>query len=598
MAALIRIAGYNGCGAFRKANAALLGLQAIFPDRFQIDTQDSGNRDAYQEWLAANRDSLGVPTHRTSPLVWFDNGVVLGGRDDTIAWAQKLMSGGSKSEIPAQQNINDSFDPNHSYSYDLVVIGGGSGGLACAKEAAALNPDLRIALCDFVKPSPQGTKWGLGGTCVNVGCIPKKLMHTAALMGDLAQDATSYGWQGGNSATHSWDTMVQNVQDHIKSLNFGYRVELREKGISYLNKLAKFKDEHTLEVTDKKGTKEITAARIVVAVGGRPTPLGVPGGDLAITSDDLFSLKESPGKTCVIGAGYVALECAGFIRGLRQSDVTVLVRSILLRGFDRDMVERVGESLTAHGIDLQIGVLPESVSKLDSGKLLVKMNNGQEDEFDTVLVATGRYADTAALNVESAGVQVNPRNGKIPCVNEQTNVPHIYAIGDVVDGVPELTPAAIQAGILLARRLFGNSHEVMNYSQVATAVFTPLELGTVGLSEEKAIEKYGETNVDCVLSQFAPLEWTVAEDHHHGVSCMAKIVLNTQSSPADPEVVGIHIASPNAGEIMQGLAVAFRKGLTWSDLQGTVGIHPTTAEEFTTMKVLKSSGASTQKSGC
>ena len=196
MAALIRIAGYNGCGAFRKANAALLGLQAIFPDKFQVDTQDSGSRDAFQEWLQANRDGLGVPNHRTSPLVWFDTGVVLGGKDDTIAWAQGLLSGGSV-EPPVPQNLVDQFNPSHDYQYDLVVIGGGSGGLACAKEVASLNPDLRIALCDFVKPSPQGTKWGLGGTCVNVGCIPKKLMHTAALMGDLAQDATAYGWQVG-----------------------------------------------------------------------------------------------------------------------------------------------------------------------------------------------------------------------------------------------------------------------------------------------------------------------------------------------------------------------------------------------------------------
>jgi thioredoxin reductase (NADPH) len=200
--------------------------------------------------------------------------------------------------------------------------------------------------------------------------------------------------------------------------------------------------------------------------------------------------------------------------------------------------------------------------------------------------------------VQGAGVEVNARNGKIPCVNEQTNVSHIYAIGDVVDGVPELTPAAIQGGMLLARRLFGNSQEVMDYSQVATAVFTPLELGTVGMSEDRAVEVFGADHVDCVVSQFSPLEWTVAEDQHQGVSCMAKIVLHTATSRTDPEVVGIHIASPNAGEIMQGLAVAFRKGLTLSDLRGTVGIHPTVAEEFTTMKVLKSSGESTHKAGC
>jgi hypothetical protein len=196
-AALIRIAGYNGCGAFRTANAALLGLQAIFPDKFQIDTQDSVTRDAYQEWLMANRDALGAPTHRTSPLVWFGTGVILGGCDDTICWAQKLLSGVCDAEMAMPQTLVDAFDPQHEFTYDLVVVGGGSGGLACAKEAASLNPDLRIALCDFVKPSGHGTKWGLGGTCVNVGCIPKKLMHTAALMGDLSQDATSYGWQVG-----------------------------------------------------------------------------------------------------------------------------------------------------------------------------------------------------------------------------------------------------------------------------------------------------------------------------------------------------------------------------------------------------------------
>ena len=596
MAALIRIAGYNGCGAFRKANAALLGLQAIFPDKFKVDVQDFQTRDPYQEWLMANREAMGVPTHRTSPLVWFGTGVILGGCDDTISWAQKLLSGDANAGASMPEVLVDAFDPQHPYTYDLIVVGGGSGGLACAKEAITVNPDLRVALCDFVKPSTQGTKWGLGGTCVNVGCIPKKLMHTAALMGDLSKDATAYGWQGGDSATHSWETMVQNVQDHIKGLNFGYRVELREKGISYLNKLAKFKDAHTLEVTDKKGTKEITAARIVVAVGGRPSPLTIPGGELAITSDDLFSLKEAPGKTCVVGAGYVALECAGFIRGLRQSEVTVLVRSILLRGFDRDMVERVSESLTAHGVDMKVGVLPESITKLDSGKLLVKMNNGEEGEFDTVLVATGRYADTPSLSLDAAGIETNSRNGKILCKNEQTNIPNIYAIGDVVDGVPELTPAAIQAGILLARRLFGNSQDVMEYSKVATAVFTPLELGTVGFSEDKAIEVFGADKVDCVVSEFAPLEWSVAEDHHSGVHCMAKVVLNTTQS--DPEVVGLHIASPNAGEIMQGLALAFRKGLRKSDLLDTVGIHPTIAEEFTTMKVLKSSGESTQKAGC
>ncbi|CAE7605058.1 SEP1, partial [Symbiodinium microadriaticum] len=216
-------------------------------------------------------------------------------------------------------------------------------------------------------------------------------------------------------------------------------------------------------------------------------------------------------------------------------------------------------------------------------RLLVRLSNGDEDEFDTVLCATGRYADCTDLNLAAAGVQMDSRSGKIVCANEQTSVPHIYAIGDVVQGVPELTPAAIQAGIYLARRLFAGKQEVMDYSMVATTVFTPLELGTVGLSEEAAIEKYGASAIDCVVSSFQPLEWTICENRAP-INCFAKIVLNTSR---DDEVVGLHVASPSAGEIMQGLAVAFRKGLKFSDLNDTVGIHPTTAEEFTVMTIRK-----------
>jgi thioredoxin reductase (NADPH) len=227
----------------------------------------------------------------------------------------------------------------------------------------SVNPELRVCLLDFVKPSPAGSKWGLGGTCVNVGCIPKKLMHTAAMYGDHARDAALYGWEGGVTTSHSWETLRNNTQDHIKGLNFGYRVEvspslslwtspcpqLREKGVSYLNKLAKLVDAHRVEVSDKKGSKTISGARIVIAVGGRPSPLQCEGAELAISSDDLFMKADPPGKTCVVGAGYVALECAGFIQGLRQAQVTVLVRSILLRGFDRCVARSLSKGDTAHG---------------------------------------------------------------------------------------------------------------------------------------------------------------------------------------------------------------------------------------------------------
>lgn len=211
-------------------------------------------------WLEAHRDSFGAPHHKTSPFAWFDGGLYLGGRDDSLAWCRKFVSLG---EEPSGPCLNvDTFNRSHEFKYDLIVIGGGSGGLACSKEARKLG--ARVAVLDFVKPSPIGSKWGLGGTCVNVGCIPKKLMHTAALLGEGAHDATSYGWPeprtsaaggGGASAAHSWETLKDNVQDHIKSLNFGYRVQLREVGVDYLNALGRLVGPNSVECTNAKGKK-------------------------------------------------------------------------------------------------------------------------------------------------------------------------------------------------------------------------------------------------------------------------------------------------------------------------------------------------------
>lgn len=224
----------------------------------------------------------------------------------------------------------------------------GLAGLACAQAASKLG--ARVACLDFVKPTTHGTTWGLGGTCVNVGCIPKKLMHNAAIISEMAHDGADFGWNI-PQVGHNWDTLVTRVQEHIQSLNFGYRVQLREASVTYMNKLAKFIDPHRIECTDKKGkTSVVTAARFVIAVGGRPTPLSCPGAELAITSDDLFSLKKSPGKTCVVGGGYVALECAGFLKSF-GFDVTVSVRSILLRGFDRECADKIQDYMQGQVCD-------------------------------------------------------------------------------------------------------------------------------------------------------------------------------------------------------------------------------------------------------
>ena len=446
----------------------------------------------------------------------------------------------------------------------------------------------------------------------------------------MAGDLPAFGWTATTDQQqqqHSWETLRENVQAHIRSLNFGYRVALRDGRVSYLNQHCRFLDSHTLEVVDKEGkTGRVTGARFVVAVGGRPQPLECPGGELAISSDDLFSLERSPGKTCVIGAGYVALECAGFLKALGvgregggKGGVTVVVRSILLRGsgFDRECVEKVGEYLEQHcGVKLMRGLVPVGVER-EGGRLRVGFSNGESEVFDTVLAARGRFADLSALNASGIGLSIDDQTGKLLCKEEQTNVPHVYAVGDVVHEAPELTPVAIQAGRLLARRLFGGREggrgEGMDYSAVATTVFTPLEYACVGMSEEEAREEVGEEGVEVYVSEFMPLEWAmvpgrvgVGEEGRGGGGGggFAKAVVRK----SDDRVLGLHYCGPHAGEVMQGYAVAMKGGrgggrgrgggLTHSQLVGTVGIHPTSAEELTMLTVSKSSGAPAKKAGC
>jgi thioredoxin reductase (NADPH) len=492
------------------------------------------------------------------------------------------MAGAAVSRPPRVLHSNDArvAGDGAGYDYDLAVIGGGSGGLACSKAAAELG--AKVVVLDFVKPSWQGTTWGLGGTCVNVGCIPKKLMHTAALLGEHLGDAAKYGWAVDRaSVKHDWPTMVSSVQDHISSLNFGYRVSLRDKGVEYKNALGSFVDAHTLLCTDKKGKEtRITARRFVIAVGGRPRPLDIPGGELALSSDDIFSLEAAPGKTLVIGASYVALECAGFLTGVGM-DVTVMVRSILLRGFDQQVADMIGEHMESHGTKFIKTSTPTAIERTEAGKLKVTYLNAAtgataSEEFDSVFVATGRNADTRKLNLAAASV-VADKDGKIPCVAEQTSAPHVYAIGDVVSGKPELTPVAIMAGRLLARRLYGGATEGMDYEKIPTTVFTPMEYGCCGLSEEDANARFGAENVEVYHTTFTPLEWTIVEERPHN-KCYAKLIVHARD---EERVVGFHVLGPNAGEITQGWAAALRLGATYKTFTSTVGIHPTVSVELT-----------------
>lgn len=535
-------------------------------------------------------------------------GVCSAKRIALISFSVRLFCTPTRS--PLIHNMPPVSAPNHVAHYDLIVIGGGSGGLAASKEAVKYGK--KVALIDFVKPTPLGTTWGIGGTCVNVGCIPKKLMHEAALVGERLNEAHYYGWvkeDGEKLVSHGskpnlkvdWSQLVERVQAVIKSSNFKYRVELRNKKVEYLNSYAKFVDKNTLELEDKKGVKsKITGTDIIIATGERPRyPTDCKGAiEHSITSDDLFSLPHPPGKTLVVGASYVALECAGFLNGL-GFDVTVAVRSILLRGFDQQMAEIVGSYMSSRGVKFSRPAVPEKIEKIRDGQPgLYRVTTRVSDkvvveDYNTIVFAIGRESCTKDIAIENSGVIVNPKTGKIPTKHEKTNIENIYAIGDVLEFRTELTPVAIDSGILLAKRLYGGSKETFDYETIPTTVFTPLEYGCVGVSEEAAIKKYGQDNIEVFHTHFKPFELGVTE--REVTECYAKIICLLNHNL---RIIGIHYAGPNAGEVIQFATGVLKADMVKKDMDKIVRIHPTSAEILLNMQITKRSGESPIPQGC
>jgi glutathione reductase (NADPH) len=443
------------------------------------------------------------------------------------------------------------------YDFDLFVIGGGSGGVRLARISAGHGARVGVAEERF---------WG--GTCVNVGCVPKKIMVNAAEYGQWAEDAAAFGWSIEKHG-HDWAKLAAARDAEVTRLSGIYGKLLAGAGVTSFDARATFIDAHTLDV----GGQRVTAERIVVATGGRITKLDIPGAELGLVSDDLFTLKAMPRRVAVIGGGYIGLEFAGLLRGL-GAEVEVFYRGELpLRGFDGDLRTAVVEAMEGQGIGMNSGVMPTRIAKL-ADHLLVTFGSNFVREVDAVFFCTGRAPNTAGLGLEAAGVTLG-RNGAILVDDDHaTNIPHIFAIGDVTDKL-NLTPMATAVGHALADTLYGNNPRRASYENVPTAVFTSPPIGTVGLSEEEAALR---GPVEIYLSRFTPMRHTISK--RAGRRTMMKLVVDQKTQ----RVLGAHMLGEDAAEIMQGIGIAVVMGATKQDFDRTIGIHPTAAEEFVTLR--------------
>jgi glutathione reductase (NADPH) len=446
-----------------------------------------------------------------------------------------------------------------AFDFDLFVIGGGSAGVRCARIAAGHGARVGIAEERF---------WG--GTCVNVGCVPKKLLVQAGEYGAWAEDARGFGWDITKGA-HDWRHLIAAKDREIGRLNGIYRRLLDQAGAAIFDARATFVDPHTLDV----GGKRVTAERIVIAVGGHPVRPDIPGAAHGIISDDAFFLDAIPPRVTLVGGGYIAVEFAGIFAAL-GAEVDLIYRQPLpLRGFDEDLRTALAEALKSQGIRLHAGCAPHSIEPAGTGGATrtVVLSNGHRIATDLVFFATGRRPATEQLGLDRVGILVTPV-GAIG-VDEQlrTAQPHIYAIGDVTDRL-NLTPVATAEGHALADTLFGRNPRGVSLRNVPTAVFSMPPIGTVGLSEQEAAL---EGPADIYVTHFTPMRHTISGRARR---TLMKLVVDQASQ----RVVGAHMLGEDAPEIMQGVAIAIHCGATKADFDRTIGIHPTAAEEFVTLR--------------
>lgn len=444
-----------------------------------------------------------------------------------------------------------------NYDYDLFVIGAGSGGVRAARMSASYGAKVGIAEDRY-----------LGGTCVNVGCVPKKLFVYASHVTEEIENAKGFGWDIDHT-TFDWSKLIKNKNAEIERLNGVYKKLLDNTGVETINGRATIVDTHTVEIAGK----EYTAEKILVATGGWPSIPNIPGKEHIISSNEAFFLDSLPEKIIIVGGGYIAVEFAGIFNGLGVETTLLYRGSLFLRGFDQDLRTTLAEEMQKKGITIKFNANISQIEKSDNN-LIATMEDGTQVESGQIMYATGRKPMTDNLGLENVGIQLDDKKAIKVDEGYQTNVPSIYAIGDVTDRV-NLTPVALAEGMVLAKRFFANEETNVDYSDIPTCVFSQPNLGTVGLTEDQAREKYDD--IDVYKSKFTPMKYSLSNNDE---KTLMKMIVDKKTD----RVVGVHMLGPDAGEIIQGIGIAMKAGATKKVFDSTIGIHPTAAEEFVTMR--------------